>query len=1411
MPATVGITTNLEVSGTLTTSTLRSFAGQNLTLGCATGGAGITITTSTLAISFAGATTFAGGIAGAVRLSDETDASDATGTTGSLGTLGGLSVAKAGYFGTVVGVNVLRIWAGTSSVVNGKFNIAIGGQDGSDWPLGSNTTGTGNIAIGPVALAKNTTGGGNIAVGSMFNNTEGNGNVAVGNGLFSNTTGNYNTAVGSSCLGKTVSASSNTSIGYYSLLWLSSGNLNTALGFEAGYKPLVNLPATANNCTFVGAYAASTVDSITNSMALGYQAYISASNQVVIGNTSVTSTILRGTVDLSAVTGTAVSTVSAASKLVMSDASGKIDVDWIPTDQLQIVLRQGSDAERQTIVFSEGEPIWTTDTHQLWVGDGATLGGLCPVTRISDITDATDGTGATGSFATLGGISVAKTVWAPAFNVGSGGVLNNGQTVYISGGTVGSPVDTVFTVPAPISGTDTLLSIFGTSTLLGAESPTDADIVTLNFGSSANSYYFKPSNGHWLKTTGPASDRDAVPISNTPNYVKITRKSTGLSLTFANRASTDAVLSSYGNLYLRSSATGRMFWNNIEVVADAYDNIGFARNESMVNRTSSATGNIGIGLQSLYSLTSGICNVVIGSVGLKYLTTGSNNVAIGYAAGVGLSFNGSNNTLIGNLAGSFIAGSDNVCLGYAAGFNETGSNAFYVDNQLRGGEALGKAGSLLYGTFNATPASQTLRVNGSLSTLGNLTVDSNLTVSGGTAQIGTLRIANGDIYESATNGLAGISFNYAGYGGGVSQFRDFKVYDGKTNEIMSLVGSTKAAVFAGAVTATNLYLPNAGGVLFDSDNRNGIFIDGSGEEISFTTAGSIALAINSTRAATFNRGSANGTIATFLSGNSSNYADIAIGRASAEHWIGVPSAQHNYVTGSEAGDLAVNVSSGKNLIVGVNSAPALTLNATSAKFGGTAVAPDFTLGASGPSVKSSLAARAPAQGIVSTGVAGSTATLASAITGNQTFAVVFDCPASNPSSSAGLLAYGSYFAANTSGLYINSADGALHLEHFGASGTDYRSASISGFVAAHAGKRVSVCGTISSGTLVLYVNGVATSYTETTSGTAPAWGAPSQTTIYLGKLTATSNYWSGYLSLLCLENRALSAAEVLALYERGAVDPSDINAASNTSLVTGDASTFASDNSYWTIVGGGVSITGGKAVIGAAGSALRKATGLVKAGYKYRATFTVSDFTGTGTVALQGQGATLYLSGTADGTFTGEFTAVEDSIQFQSTGNSTCKIDNVLVYALGALLAPDATQAGAGTIWRDISGNNAHITLGTGVSWALPSSGYIGGNLQTAAGRVVKVTPDTTATFNFTTTDHCVVLYYATALVANLQAAATAGTGRHYYVYNRGAGQATITPSSGEKINGDSTFILASQETLELVCTGITGAEWAAF
>jgi hypothetical protein len=141
-------------------------------------------------------------------------------------------------------------------------------------------------------------------------------------------------------------------------------------------------------------------------------------------------------------------------------------------------------------------------------------------------------------------------------------------------------------------------------------------------------------------------------------------------------------------------------------------------------------GNTTVGASALASNTTGDSNAAIGFASLFSNIDGNYNTGVGANSGVGnvsgdqntsvgyfslyANASGNNNTVIGYSAGASALGSGNVMFGNRAGLYETGSNSFYVDNQDRTNTAGDKAGALLYGTFNATPASQTLTTNAKL-------------------------------------------------------------------------------------------------------------------------------------------------------------------------------------------------------------------------------------------------------------------------------------------------------------------------------------------------------------------------------------------------------------------------------------------------------------------------------------------------------------------------------------------------------------------------------------------------------------------------------------------------------------------------------------------------------------------------
>jgi len=158
----------------------------------------------------------------------------------------------------------------------GSYNTAVGAA-----ALLSNTTGFKNTANGMNSLFSNTTGFYNTANGmeSLYHNTIGSSNTANGmESLYSNTTGTNNTANGMHSLVETT-GNYNTAYGAFSGGSITTGGYNTFLGYSAG----------GNSNQKVNAV---------NSMALGGGAYTTADNQVVIGNPSITQTLLRGHVGI---------------------------------------------------------------------------------------------------------------------------------------------------------------------------------------------------------------------------------------------------------------------------------------------------------------------------------------------------------------------------------------------------------------------------------------------------------------------------------------------------------------------------------------------------------------------------------------------------------------------------------------------------------------------------------------------------------------------------------------------------------------------------------------------------------------------------------------------------------------------------------------------------------------------------------------------------------------------------------------------------------------------------------------------------------------------------------------------------------------------------------------------------------
>jgi hypothetical protein len=214
-----------------------------------------------------------------------------------------------GVLNTAIGQNALRY------NTTGVSNAAIGNQ-----ALRSNTTGNDNTAIGNESLQANTTGNHNTAIGqaTLFTNTSGNhntalglnalrlnttgsNNIAIGNeSLYSNTTGTSNTAIGLNTLRANTTGGYNTAIGREALRYNTTGSSNTAIGYNAGRFIADGSTANAitDNSIFIGRNTRVLANNQTNQIVIGDSAIGLGSNTVVLGDTNITTTALRGNVGI---------------------------------------------------------------------------------------------------------------------------------------------------------------------------------------------------------------------------------------------------------------------------------------------------------------------------------------------------------------------------------------------------------------------------------------------------------------------------------------------------------------------------------------------------------------------------------------------------------------------------------------------------------------------------------------------------------------------------------------------------------------------------------------------------------------------------------------------------------------------------------------------------------------------------------------------------------------------------------------------------------------------------------------------------------------------------------------------------------------------------------------------------------
>lgn len=231
---------------------------------------------------------------------------------------GNLFIGNVSPPSTITGVNNIFIVTGAGpnceDLTSAQDNMCIGTEAGRDLSSGAGNmlfgeragrlinTGSNNMCIGSESGDAITSGGNNTligtAAGSAIQTTSNNTLLGFNCGVA--ITGDQNTGIGVNALNPATAVSFNTAIGVDALGGLTTGaDENTAIGIRAG-----NSVTTGGSNTFIGCDAgnnASQLVTAASSTAIGHDAFTTASNQVVIGASNVTHTILRGSAAASGV------------------------------------------------------------------------------------------------------------------------------------------------------------------------------------------------------------------------------------------------------------------------------------------------------------------------------------------------------------------------------------------------------------------------------------------------------------------------------------------------------------------------------------------------------------------------------------------------------------------------------------------------------------------------------------------------------------------------------------------------------------------------------------------------------------------------------------------------------------------------------------------------------------------------------------------------------------------------------------------------------------------------------------------------------------------------------------------------------------------------------------------------------
>jgi hypothetical protein len=325
---------------------------------------------------------------------------------------------------------------------------------------------------------------------------------------------------------------------------------------------------------------------------------------------------------------------------------------------------------------------------------------------------------------------------------GGTGVNNGAYTLTLAqSGTLGTAAYTSSGAYSPIAGSSSIVTVgtltsgatgagftvaLGTSTISGGLPTANGGVPT---GGTANQVLSKIDGTNYNTQWSSALSVTSVTATTYSNIIGSSNSSFGQNALQNNTTglynnafgqvalysnTTGLYNNAFGQNALQNNTTGQQ--NNAFGQAALYSNTTGQQNSAFgqgaLQNNTTGQQNSAFGVNSLQNNTTGVYNSAFGVAALYSNTTGNYNSAFG-AYALYSNTTGQQNSAFGVVAlQNNTTGNNNLGLGYYAGlYNTTISNQLFINTFDQGSYANDVSNSLIYGIFNATPASQTLAIN----------------------------------------------------------------------------------------------------------------------------------------------------------------------------------------------------------------------------------------------------------------------------------------------------------------------------------------------------------------------------------------------------------------------------------------------------------------------------------------------------------------------------------------------------------------------------------------------------------------------------------------------------------------------------------------------------------------------------